>query len=355
MKGPYDFNWTMALGERSMDFLKKYRTPAVPRYYELSYTFASGYNKGLNDAIHAVLRRQTRITAEDAEQLYDTFLSPIRHCNQMGETSQSLIDEIGEILETAHSSTNSTSAFSSALEAIDGQLPRVERGEQLKTVLQTVIAVTKQMAANNQNLDECLNRSRQQIENLQRRLELVRVEANTDPLTGIANRKSFDRALQQAMEVALETAQPLCLLMIDIDHFKAFNDTFGHVAGDSVLRLVAGTMTKNVKGRDLVARYGGEEFAVILPMTPLEAAVCVANQIREAVMAKELVAHKTGKRLGRIHLSLGVACFRRGETREALIDRADTCLFAAKRRGRNRAVSEREMDDGRLARNASAA
>lgn len=340
----HDFERTMALGERSMAYLKEFRTPAVPRHYELFYAYASGFNKQLNEALRALIAQQQRVSTSDAEKLYDTFLSPTGLGNKIEEVGEGLSDEIADVLEVIQNATNSTNAFGASLESVDGQLSQINSPEQLKIVIQTLVTATKQMATNSHQLEERLDDSRKQIEQLQQNLELVRAESYTDPLTGIANRKRFDRTLEDSIADANEDGEPLCLLMIDIDYFKNFNDTFGHQAGDGVLRLVARTMTTSVKGRDLVARYGGEEFAVVLPMTPLSSAIVVANQIRESVMAKELVKKSTGESLGRIHLSVGIASYRRGESAESLIQRADTCLYAAKRRGRNQAISETELD-----------
>jgi diguanylate cyclase len=122
-----------------------------------------------------------------------------------------------------------------------------------------------------------------------------------------------------------------------------FNDTWGHQTGDQVLRLVAMTLKSNIKGKDIAARYGGEEFAAVLPSTDLEGAVIVADNIRKAIQAKELLKRSTNEKLGRITASFGVALFRRGDTSASLIERADRCLYAAKHAGRNRVLSENEL------------
>ena len=103
-------------------------------------------------------------------------------------------------------------------------------------------------------------------------------------------------------------------MMLDIDHFKQFNDTWGHQTGDQVLRLVAMTLKSNIKGKDIAARYGGEEFAAVLPATDLEGAIIVADNIRKAIQAKELLKRSTNEKLGRITASFGVALFRQGDT-----------------------------------------
>ena len=110
-----------------------------------------------------------------------------------------------------------------------------------------------------------------------------------------------------AVRAALASGEPLSLLMFDIDHFKSFNDSYGHLTGDQVLRLVGMSLKQTIKGQDITARYGGEEFAVVLPNTALRQALTVADHIRRAVMAKELKKKSTGEILGRVTISVGVS------------------------------------------------
>jgi diguanylate cyclase len=200
------------------------------------------------------------------------------------------------------------------------------------------------MELSNKILQDRLRESKHEIRSLQEDLVAVRTESLTDPLTSLANRKAFDGALAAAVTSAQSSQEPLTLLITDIDHFKRFNDSFGHLTGDQVLRLVALSVKQNVKGADLAARFGGEEFAVILPNTPLRSGLTVAEHIRRAVMSKELVKRSTGENLGRITISIGVASFHRGDSPAALIERADACLYAAKRGGRNRVICETDPD-----------
>jgi diguanylate cyclase len=172
----------------------------------------------------------------------------------------------------------------------------------------------------------------------------VRNESLTDPLTGLSNRKYFDDSLVKAIAESLPRGRQLALMMTDVDHFKRFNDTYGHLTGDQVLRLVAMAVKQNVTANDIAARYGGEEFAVVLPEAMLTSAVAVAEQIRRAVMAKELMKRSTGQTLGRVTISIGVAVLRPGDTPQTLIERADACLYAAKRSGRNRVMSEADPE-----------
>jgi diguanylate cyclase len=167
----------------------------------------------------------------------------------------------------------------------------------------------------------------------------------TDALTGIPNRKFFDGRLKEATREAVRNKEPMSLLLCDIDHFKRFNDTYGHQIGDQVLKLVARSLSDSVKGRDTPARIGGEEFSIILPRTTLEQAVIVANQIRNAIVRRKIVDKTTQDNYGEITLSFGAALYRPDEPIAELIRRSDAALYHAKRTGRNRVSTENEVVD----------
>ena len=162
--------------------------------------------------------------------------------------------------------------------------------------------------------------------------------ARTDGLTGLANRRAFDEMLEREFKRSVRTKVPLSLLLVDVDHFKAFNDTYGHLAGDDCLRAVAGALRQSLKRPgDVPARYGGEEFAAILPETKAEGSFAIAEALRAAV--RNLGIPHTGSDKGIITVSIGVATFVWGgaiERTEQLIRRADEALYGAKTSGRDR-------------------
>jgi diguanylate cyclase len=220
------------------------------------------------------------------------------------------------------------------------KLEAAESRDQVKTVVESLVKSAREMRDINKALEERLTLSKSEISNLQQSLEAIRAESLTDPLTGLGNRKYFDRSIEMAVQNAIANGEPLSLLMFDIDHFKSFNDSYGHLTGDQVLRLVAMSLKQTIKGQDITARYGGEEFAVVLPNTALRQALTVADHIRRAVMAKELKKKSTGEILGRVTISVGVSMLKPDDDTDSLIERADACLYAAKRNGRNRVICE---------------
>ncbi|MDY6967554.1 MAG: GGDEF domain-containing protein [Spirochaetota bacterium] len=164
--------------------------------------------------------------------------------------------------------------------------------------------------------------------------EKMNIIANKDKLTKLYNRRYFDEILQNEIERARRYQHGLCLIMIDIDHFKKFNDTYGHQKGDEVLAAVALIITENTRKNDIIARYGGEEIVIILPETPVQNASIVAEKIRQSVQNDSL------KRVNvEVTVSLGVSFYSdRIDTSEKLLKAADDALYAAKETGRNRAI-----------------
>ncbi|MDR9753860.1 GGDEF domain-containing protein [Pseudomonas sp. SZMC_28357] len=154
-----------------------------------------------------------------------------------------------------------------------------------------------------------------------------------DPLTDTGNRIAMDQTLQREIEMSRRHLQPLSVLMLDIDHFKQVNDSYGHSVGDKVLKTVAASIKSQLRNVDMVFRYGGEEFLILLSNTPKEAAAMVGERLRFATQAEDYSVNGTDIDLT---VSLGCSTLLPGETAEALVRRADSALYVAKREGRNR-------------------
>jgi diguanylate cyclase len=330
---------TMAFAEIAFGQLKALRQPATPRNYEIWYSYATGYHPSLNETVNEILSRSGTLSEADIEQIYNTYLSPTRLGERIDKVGSRVMDEIEQVMAMVDAAAGTASNYSESLAGVSRDLTGADR-EGLRSIVECLVHTTKEMEQVNHNLEQRLTASKQEINELQENLEVVRTESLTDPLTSLANRKYFDQALASAIAEAAADNEAMSLLMTDVDHFKKFNDTYGHLTGDQVLRLVALSVKQNVKGQDIAARYGGEEFAIILPNTVLRSAVTVADHIRRAVMSKELMKRSTGEHLGRVTISIGVAALRPGDSAQSLIGRADACLYAAKRSGRNRVICE---------------
>ena len=180
------------------------------------------------------------------------------------------------------------------------------------------------------------------MDKLRKELDQVRKQASTDALTGLYNRTTFFDSLEAVDAESNPLSNPYSVAMIDIDHFKRVNDTFGHLVGDKVIRFVADSLRQSIKGRDCAARYGGEEYALLLPETSLENAVILCNKIREHIAKTNLVRSGTKESLGQITISVGIAQKRSGEGRMDLLARADKALYLSKERGRNKVTASDE-------------
>lgn len=330
----------MAFAEVALGQIRSLKQTAIPRNYEIWYVYATGYNAPLNKIINETLARNGKLTEADLEQIYDTYLSHIKTTDRIDKVGARVIGEIDDVVDVLSEALGMTSSYDASLSGAAKELSLAKKADQLQSIIASLLRSTSDMRESNKTLEDRLILAKSEISNLQQSLEAIRAESLTDPLTGLGNRKYFDRMIGMAVQSALASGEPLSLLLFDIDHFKSFNDSYGHLTGDQVLRLVGLSLKQTIKGQDITARYGGEEFAVVLPNTALRQALTVADHIRRAVMAKELKKKSTGEILGRVTISVGVSMLKQGDDTETLIDRADACLYAAKRNGRNRVICE---------------
>jgi len=307
----------------------------TPENYELWYVYYSGANPEITKAIDVLKSNNQVITDERCQDLHQRFLGEHNETDQVRKAGDQIQETIKEVTDVVNNVKTATAEYNTSLGTVTDKLGGDMSKEQFESILGDVMSQTENMMTQNQALETELIRSSDAMQSMQHDLEMVRKEALTDGLTNLANRKSFDAEILRIAEEAEKEGQTFSLIMLDIDHFKSFNDNFGHQVGDQVLRLVAKTLIDGVKGRDVAARYGGEEFCIILPETNLEGGVKVGQYLRKAVAGKDVVNRNTGERLGRITMSGGVAQYIAGEKVEDLIERADAALYTAKHNGRN--------------------
>ncbi len=334
----------MAFAAVALGQIKSLRQSAIPRNYEIWYVYATGYNAALNQVINETLERNGQLTDADLDQIYETYLSHGRATDRIDTIGSRVVHEIDDVMALITNALGMSASFGDCLKGEAQKLSLTSDRDQVKAIVERLVSSSREMQRANSALEDRLSNSKVEINNLQQSLETIRAESLTDPLTGLGNRKHFDRAVGDAVKAAAGNAQPLSLLMLDIDHFKSFNDTYGHLTGDQVLRLVGQSLRQGIKMQDIAARYGGEEFAVVLPGISLRQAIAVADGIRRTVMSKELKKKSTGEILGRVTISAGVSVLKTDDDLESLIERADGCLYAAKRGGRNRVVAETDPE-----------
>ena len=332
---------SFALAKRVHDLIRDYGPSATPHAYAVWYAYVSGEMPLLGDAVKRLTAQNGCLTAADIDTLHETYLDGRRLASATHDVSRVVLSEIAAVTELLDLSLGSTTQYGESLRGLALDLAQgAPNRAQLGEILSSLVSTTREVAANNRVLEARMRDTRGEIETLREKLEATRLESLTDTLTGLFNRKHFEETLKAAIEAARGRSTPMSLVILDIDFFKRFNDLYGHLTGDQVLRLVAIVMRESAGKQALLARFGGEEFGIVLPGVDRAAARQLAETVRASVMGRELVKRSTGESLGKITVSLGIAVLRQGDTPASLMERADLCMFAAKRAGRNRAVDD---------------
>jgi diguanylate cyclase len=327
-------------GHQAIDGVIEQALSASPQNYELWLHYQHNWTPGLREAIESCITEKGCLTERDIEVLYDKYFTVSKLSNHVIHTGGKLAAELTVALQALRQAGTKTNAFSESLnDAAEALEDKLLDPAQLMELIASLSQATHEMSLENTELSRRLEASSSEVNELRGHLQSVRAEALTDSLTGVANRKQFDNTLRFRFQEARNLNYPLTLAMCDIDHFKNFNDTWGHQTGDQVIRFVASTLERLALKDHLVARYGGEEFAIIMPRITVEEAIPVLERIRKAVEAKHLKRKSTDEDLGNVTISFGVSGMELSDSCASLIERSDENLYVAKNSGRNRVVS----------------
>lgn len=336
MQYSHSLDKAIEISQKVSDRLQEVGLPPTPEIYELWYVYFADMNPEVTRAIDILAANEQRFTKERCQELHQRFLSDAKENERVHQASDKIQETIKGVTGAVSNVKSATSQYNSTLETARKSFDTQDMSkDDMQKILSMVMHDTNDMITKNKKLEEELMKSSSVMQELRRDLEMVRKEALTDGLTNLANRKAFDAEIQTLIEEARKGGVALSLIMMDIDHFKSFNDNFGHQIGDQVLRLVARTLTDGVKGRDIACRYGGEEFAILLPETNIQGALMVGNALRKTVASKDIINRATGEKIAQITLSGGAAEYVDKESIEGFISRADAALYAAKNGGRN--------------------
>lgn len=327
----------------ALPLMARHGVPAHPVNFSVWYEYVSGRNAELKQSLDRLLEDGHPFSPEIQKSLFRRFLAEGDEAAiedmRMG-IRRMLTEALSQLIE----SNGQAMHYGRVLETYSGHLAKPVDLDEMRRIVNMLLTETKTMEYANTLLEERLKSTSRELDTLRKELERSKQEANTDTLTGLANRKAFNQELGERI-VLPESVGTVSLLIADIDHFKHFNDSHGHLLGDKLLRFVSNSLKQCVRGQDLVARYGGEEFAVVLPDTALKGALAVAENIRGAIETQRLRKRDSHELISPVTVSIGVACLRSEETMDSFIQRADMALYRAKQTGRNRVVSEASLNN----------
>ncbi len=323
-----------SIGDAAVATMHRLEIPATPANYAIWYEYHAGLSPNLQRTIDVLISNHASFNESTLQDLYATFFSSAKEAQAVREISVHALQTLQEIVGVADLASDDAHQFGDTLQGFASKGLGQSLGN-LKNLIENLVEESKSMAGRSEYVGLRMRESAGKIEALERNLESAILDSTMDGLTGVANRKSFDAIIRKSAAEAMNSGDDLAMLMIDIDHFKRVNDTWGHQTGDMVLRHLAKTLQKAVRGGDHVARYGGEEFAVILPRTDGQAAVSVAENIRQT-LAREPVQLELTPPITPTTVSIGAACYDPGEPLAEWVGRADAALYSAKRDGRDR-------------------
>lgn len=334
VRGPQGFQAV----RQALDDLERRQIWPTPLNLELWLHYLNEPDGVLARKIDRLLEAGEPFTDAISEALA-ALLPRARLDDEIRDAGAQLSRELRSVSSVIATAQKSQEAYGRTLAGAGEGLKHVQDAPVARELVKNLTQATHQIHKANSGLEKRLHETTQEISRLREHLEQVRRDAMTDALTGLANRKAFDEELTRMCGETAYTGEPLTLAVIDIDHFKRFNDTWGHQTGDQVLRFVAGVIGRVGVPPRVAARYGGEEFGLIFPGDAASRVDVLVNRIREEIASRVLKRRSTNEDLGEVTISAGVAQLRVGETMACLIERADAALYASKRAGRNRVTN----------------
>ncbi|WP_066969581.1 GGDEF domain-containing protein [Rhizorhabdus dicambivorans] len=304
-----------------------------PANFELCHRYLSGRDGELNALIDKAIAKDGGLSEAIATAIsakLDPGLST-DELSRIASDAQGYLEQMTTILARSGDDARDYG------EALAHEAEGLESNASPTLSVKTLVDLTKSMIEKAQAAEEDLRRTEMQMTAMRKDLATAQHKANSDPLTGLPNRRALDQHLRAAFENARRADTPLALAICDIDHFKQFNDTHGHVIGDEVIKFVGSSLGRAASNGDVfVARYGGEEFVMVFERASVANAMATLDKIRAAIAARELKVTNTGQSLGKLSFSGGLAQINIQDSPGSILKRADAALYKAKQAGRNR-------------------
>lgn len=329
---PEDSREAATLLKQAIPLMVRHNIAPNPVHYALWYTYSKGQQPELNRQLDRVVKDFASFPAESATQLFRDYIihDDLADARAGQQQAFNLVEDMErDVSRSVEGSLNFQSSLNRCLDMLEAP-----ENERLPDILNELQQSTQLMQRQQERFLSQLHAAQNEIKSLRDKLQRAQLAATQDGLTELLNRTAFARLLEQALS---NPAGGVALVMLDIDHFKHFNDQYGHPLGDRVLQHVGQVLRNSLPAHAVAARYGGEEFCVVLEQCPELASACAfAEQLRLKIQSLRIKARSTDKVLDTITASLGVALAEPGENLESLLTRADDALYQAKRNGRNR-------------------
>lgn len=336
-----DVEYAATVTDRAIRSMSQQAVPSTPNNFSVWFDYAMGTSPALRKTIDILIGNRRKFDASINHELYVTYVNPQSDAGAAGDFPEQLrgvISSAKQFLTTAISDNRTQ------IEALGAVSSEAQSASDPRPIIEKLVAQLSKATTRASALEANFLETSQELDKIRDSLKVAEQRSNTDALTGLANRRALEEFFRSAQIVAMEKGEPLSILMIDIDHFKKFNDNYGHQVGDQVLRLVAKVLQDSVREDDLAARYGGEELIAVFPGADLAACGAVAERIRRRIAEARLTRRTTGQEISSVTVSIGVAQFRLAESADAMVERCDRALYQAKRLGRNRTVTENEIE-----------
>jgi diguanylate cyclase len=306
--------------------------PPAPDNYEIWATYVDGSLPELSRELDARLARGEPFTDEANETLHDQFFANTRVAVHILETSKNIAGELGGVVSALDHAGTDTRAYAALLHAAGADAS------------DPLVCATLDAAERQERLAEQMEVSARLIADMRAALSSIRLQALTDGLTGLPNRRMFDETLSKRIAEAEADRTSLCVLLLDIDHFTRINTAWGGQIGDQFLRYVGSVLREHVKGDALAARLDADCFAIVAPRTCVDLGEAMAARVSRAVKSRQLTRRSTGDAIGSVTLSVGVGCYRTPEDAASLMHRVNACLTAAKHAGGERILTDLKLD-----------
>ena len=316
----------------------KHKAAFNPVTFTLWYEYVAGINPALNAAIDDRLKDNKGLDDPAVIALYKKHIAPADEA-LMAQISGEMERLLASVAQSASLTGDQAGTFGHQLNGLNKALASRDV-EQLKPRLTEVMAGTAEMKSSVKALQQKVSISQEEINRLRSDLERATSEAMLCPMTGILNRRGFEKKIESLLSQQTADGHSPCLVMLDIDHFKKVNDTHGHLMGDRVIQALGEILRSTVTGANhSAARYGGEEFALLLPRTSLDKSIELAETVRNRTKSMKIRNRTTQEVLLTVTISGGITTMKPDDDAASLISRADAALYAAKNSGRDRVVT----------------